>query len=52
MEVYEPAEDSFLIQKYIKKYSRGIVLDIGTGTGILAEESASSKRVVKVFALI
>jgi len=49
MEIYEPAEDSFLLKKYIKKYSKGIVLDIGTGTGILAEEAASSKKVVKVF---
>lgn len=49
MEIYEPAEDSFLLQKYIGKYAKGVVLDIGTGTGILAEEAASSKRVVKVF---
>lgn len=47
--IYEPREDSFLIQKYIKKYAKGIVLDIGTGSGILAEESAKSKKVVKVF---
>jgi len=49
MELYEPAEDSFLLQKYIKKYAKGIVLDIGTGSGIQAEEAASSKKVVKVF---
>jgi len=49
MEIYETQEDSFLLQKYIKKYSKGIVLDLGTGTGILAEEAASSKKVVKVF---
>jgi len=51
MELYEPAEDSFLLKKYIKKYSKGIVLDMGTGSGILAEEAASSKKVVKVFAV-
>jgi len=49
MEVYEPREDSFLIQKYVSKYAKGIVLDIGAGTGILAEEAAKSKQVVKVF---
>jgi len=49
MEIYEPAEDSFLLQKYIKKYSKGIVLDMGTGTGIQAEEAAKSKKAVKVF---
>ena len=50
-EVYEPREDSFLIQKHIKKYAKGIVLDMGTGSGILAEEAASSKNVVKLFAV-
>ncbi|MBU0628713.1 MAG: methyltransferase [Nanoarchaeota archaeon] len=49
MELYEPREDSFLIQKHIKKYAKGIVLDMGTGSGILAEEAASSKHAVKVF---
>ncbi len=51
MELYEPAEDSFLIKKYVKKYSKGIVLDMGTGSGIQAEEAAASKKVVKVFAV-
>ncbi len=49
MEIYEPEEDSFLMQAYIKKYSKGVVLDMGTGTGIQAEEAAGSKKVVKVF---
>ena len=49
MELYEPAEDSFLLKKHVKKYSKGIVLDMGTGSGILAEEAATSKKVVKVF---
>ena len=34
--IYEPAEDSFLLQKYVKKYAKGKVLDIGTGLGIQA----------------
>ena len=34
--IYEPREDSFLLQKYVDKYSRGKVLDIGTGSGIQA----------------
>jgi len=50
MDIYEPREDSFLIKKYVKKYSKGIVLDMGTGSGILAEEAATSKKVVKIFA--
>ena len=34
--IYEPREDSFLLQKYVERYSRGKVLDIGTGSGIQA----------------
>ena len=49
--MYEPKEDSFLLQKYVKKYSKGIVLDIGTGSGIQAETAAESRKVVKVFAI-
>ncbi|MFH1642868.1 MAG: HemK2/MTQ2 family protein methyltransferase [Nanoarchaeota archaeon] len=49
--IYEPLEDSYLIKKYIPKYVKGIVLDMGTGTGILAEEAAKSKKVVKVYAV-
>ena len=39
---YEPREDSFLILKHIKKYTekQDSILEIGTGSGILAEESA------------
>ncbi|MBW2988843.1 methyltransferase [Candidatus Woesearchaeota archaeon] len=49
MELYEPAEDSFLLKEHVKKHAKGIVLDMGTGTGILAEEAALSKKTVKVF---
>ena len=35
--LYDPREDSFLLAKYIRKYSKGKVLDVGAGTGILAE---------------
>lgn len=39
--MYKPREDSFLIQKHIKDYVKSNeVLDVGTGSGILAEESA------------
>jgi release factor glutamine methyltransferase len=49
MDIYEPAEDSFLLKKHISKHTKGIVLDMGTGSGIQAEEAAKSKKVVKVF---
>jgi release factor glutamine methyltransferase len=39
-EVYEPREDSFLLEKYVKKFARGFVLDIGTGSGIQAKTAA------------
>ncbi|RLE41532.1 hypothetical protein DRJ48_05375 [Candidatus Woesearchaeota archaeon] len=46
--VYEPREDSFLLLKYIKDYSKDKkVLDLGTGSGILAEEALKyAKEVV------
>jgi len=36
MGVYEPAEDSFLVQKYVRELALGRVLDLGTGSGIQA----------------
>ena len=48
MEVYEPREDSYLLQKYVQKYSKGLVLDIGTGSGIQA--ITASKKADKVIA--
>jgi len=35
-EVYEPAEDSFALAKQVPALAKGDVLDIGTGTGLLA----------------
>ena len=38
--IYSPLEDSYLIKKYIKYYSKNKkVLDMGTGSGILAREA-------------
>lgn len=34
--IYEPREDSFLLNKYVRKLAHGKVLDLGTGTGIQA----------------
>ncbi len=48
--IYEPAEDSFLLEKEVKKLSNGkSVLDIGTGNGIQAE-AAKNSGAKKVFA--
>jgi release factor glutamine methyltransferase len=34
--IYEPEEDSFLLEKWVKKLVSGKVLDMGTGSGIQA----------------
>lgn len=34
--IYEPQEDSFLLQKYVRRFARGRVLDMGAGSGIQA----------------
>ena len=39
-EVYEPREDTFLIEQEVERYTHGRVLDMGTGTGVLAIEAA------------
>ena len=65
--MYQPAEDSFLLQKFVKKhfeisekkfrvsrksqsdfpgYSKGLVLDMGTGSGIQAKEACSKADLV------
>lgn len=42
--IYEPQEDSFLLQKYVKKYAKGKVLDMGTGSGIQAETALTKTK--------
>ncbi len=34
--IYEPREDSLLLEKYVKRIAHGKVLDMGTGSGIQA----------------
>jgi len=40
MYIYEPREDTELILSQLKNYAKGNILDIGTGTGILAIAAA------------
>jgi HemK-related putative methylase len=49
--IYEPREDSFLIEKYVKKLAFGKVLDVGTGSGIQAKAAEKSKKVKSVLAV-
>jgi release factor glutamine methyltransferase len=51
MDIYEPAEDSHLLEKFVRKEAFGRVLDMGTGSGIQAEAAASSSRVREVVAV-
>ena len=48
--VYEPREDSTMLEKYARRYTFGHVLDIGTGSGIQAIVAAQSGKVISVLA--
>ncbi len=49
--IYEPAEDSYLLQKQVKQLARGNVLDMGTGSGIQALAAAANPQVTSILAL-
>ncbi|MBU0459983.1 MAG: methyltransferase [Nanoarchaeota archaeon] len=51
MDIYEPREDSYLLQKYVQKYALGRVLDLGTGSGIQALTAAKNLKVKEVVAV-
>ena len=51
MSIYEPAEDSFLLQQYVKEYATGRVLDLGTGSGIQAFTAIAKGEVREVVAV-
>ncbi len=45
-DVYEPMEDSELLAKWAAKCSKGIVLDMGTGSGVQAIAAARNAEIV------
>lgn len=46
MQVYEPREDTFLVLKEVQRYAMGRVLDMGTGSGVLAIAAAEQADLV------
>lgn len=49
--IYEPAEDSFLLEAQVRKLAFGKVLDMGTGSGIQALAAAKKSNVKSVLAV-
>jgi release factor glutamine methyltransferase len=49
--VYKPAEDSYLLQRHVERKVRGVVLDMGTGSGIQAITAARKPEVTHVVAV-
>lgn len=50
-EVYMPREDTELILRYVNRFAEGNVLDMGTGSGILARKASNTKGVKQVIAV-
>ena len=50
-EIYEPAEDSYLLQKAVRDYATGRVLDLGTGSGLQALTAVRMSDVKEVIAV-
>ncbi|MBI1934860.1 methyltransferase [Candidatus Woesearchaeota archaeon] len=48
--VYDPQEDSTMLERWVRKYAEGNVLDIGTGSGIQAVTAALNPKVSSVLA--
>ncbi|MEK6809363.1 MAG: HemK2/MTQ2 family protein methyltransferase [Nanoarchaeota archaeon] len=51
LEIYSPAEDSYLLQKFVRRLATGRVLDMGTGSGIQALTAIGVPSVREVVAV-
>jgi release factor glutamine methyltransferase len=45
--MYKPGDDSFLMEKYVKKFVKGKVLEIGVGSGILMKVALTKTKNVQ-----
>ena len=43
--IYEPREDSFLLKKYVNKFAKGKILEMGTGTGFQIKDLENAEGV-------
>jgi len=50
-DVYEPSDDSFFLADFVRDFASGRVLDMGSGSGFLAEVAVSLSGVSSVFAV-
>ena len=48
--IYDPQEDSSLLERWVRQYAKGKVLDVGTGSGIQAIAAAHNPKVKSVLA--
>jgi len=51
MAIYVPREDSFLLQIEVRAFAKGMVLDMGAGSGIQAITAAASRNAHEVLAV-
>lgn len=51
MGIYEPAEDSYLMEKHVREFALGRVLDMGTGSGIQALTAITNPNAQLVLAV-
>jgi release factor glutamine methyltransferase len=51
MDIYEPAEDSYLMKEFVMEFAWGRVLDMGTGSGIQALSALPIPNVREVLAV-
>ena len=51
--IYEPAEDSFMLAEFVKEYAKQAskILDMGTGSGIQAETARKANKKVEIDAV-